>query len=428
MNYSIFTHMKTTDRIDRVLRNRLSSPDKRRIVIVTGARQTGKTTLLKLAYPALRYVNLDASENREWLRNVSSFDWAKTVGSAVIDEAQKEPSVFEKVKYAFDAEVLPFSALSGSAQLLLLGRVRETLAGRAFAYELWPLMFCELAASALGHPLAPPVCAGLGSCTSLKEVLSPLPATLPAEQSHVLASVQEHLLTWGGMPELLRLDDGDRMDWLRSYEITYLERDLGDLARLSDLAPFRKFQKITALRSGKLLSYSELAKDAGVSTETARRYLEYLRLSYQAFSLPPYYANLTSQVVKTPKYYWGDIGLLRHLSGQFSVTTGELFETYVVGELNKWVQTSGSDMRLFYYRTRSGLECDLLIETERGLIGVEIKARQRADASDAGSLRRIAAATGDKWLGGMVIYSGTQIQPLCDPGIWAVPACRLLGA
>jgi len=151
-------------------------------------------------------------------------------------------------------------------------------------------------------------------------------------------------------------------------------------------------------------------------------YLEYLRLSYQAFSLPPYYVNLTSQVVKTPKYYWADLGLLRHLSGQFSATTGEQFETFVVGELNKWVQTSGSDLRLFYYRTRSGLETDLLLETERGLIGVEIKARARVSASDARSLRRIAEAAGKKWLGGMVVHRGTQLHPLCASNIWAVPA------
>ena len=418
--------MRSDVQISRLIRQRLPSPDKTRIVIVTGARQTGKTTLLKHTYPTLRYVNLDAYENREWLRGVTSFDWARSVGPAVIDEAQKEPSVFEKVKYAFDGGALSFTALSGSAQLLLLSRVRETLAGRAFVYELWPLMFCELAASVLAVPLSAPLLEGLDSCTRLDVILGPLPPTLPPERSQALADVQEHLLTWGGMPELLRLDDAERREWLRSYEITYLERDLGDLARLSDLAPFRKFQKIAALRSGKQLSYSEMAKDAGVSTETARRYLEYLRLSYQAFSLPPYHVNLTSQVVKTPKYYWGDLGLLRHLSGQPLMTTGELFETYVIGEFNKWVKTSGSDMRLFYYRTRSGLEADMLVETAHGVFGVEVKARDRVDASDAGSLRRIAEAAGNRWLGGMVVYSGARLHTLGDPGIWAVPASRLL--
>lgn len=418
--------MKSDKKVDRVLRQRLSPPEKRRIVIVTGARQTGKTTLLKQAYSDLRYVNLDAFENREWVKDVSSFDWADSVGQAVIDEAQKEPSVFEKVKFSFDEGDLSFSVLSGSAQILLLSRVRETLAGRAFVYELWPLLFCELAATIRGGPLLPPLCAGIGTCENLGTLFSSLPSSLPPEEVYALERVQEHLLAWGGMPELLRLNDEDRRQWLRSYEITYLERDLGDLARLSDLAPFKKFQRIAALRSGGMLSYAELSKDAGVSSETARRYLEYLRLSYQAFVLPPYHVNLTSQVVKTPKMYWSDLGLLRQVSGQFQTITGALFETFVVSELNKWVSTSGSDMRLFYYRTRSGLEADLLIETGRGLIGVEIKARERVDRSDASGLRRIAEAAGTKWLGGMVVYAGSRLVPLCEPVIWAVPASRLL--
>lgn len=412
--------------VERYLHARLPAADKHRIVILTGARQTGKTTLLKKSYQGVRYVNLDALENREWLRSVSTFDWSAQVGPAVIDEAQKEPTVFEKVKYAFDAGTLSFSALSGSAQILQLGRVRESLAGRAFVYELWPLMFCELAAALRDQPLVPPLCARLENCRSLTELLQPLPALLPPEHAHALAKVQEHLLTWGGMPELLRLDHSDRQEWLRSYEITYLERDLGDLARLSDLAPFRKFQKIAALRSAKQLSYAEMSKDAGVSSETARRYLEYLRLSYQAFSLPPYTVNLTSQVVKAPKYYWSDLGLLRHLSGQHAATSGELFETFVVSELYKWVQSSGMNLRLFYYRTRSGLEADLLLESEHGLIGIEIKSRERVDGHDAGSLRRIAQAAGTRWLGGMVVHSGTQLHPIGAPDIWGVPAARLL--
>lgn len=141
--------------------------------------------MLKQTYPELRYVNLDAYENREWLRDMSSFDWAKSVGTAIIDEAQKEPSVFEKVKYAFDDGSLSFTALSGSAQFLLLSRVRESLAGRAFAYELWPLIFCELAASVLGEPLSPPLIESLGSCVKLDDLFSSSAPTLSPERNHL---------------------------------------------------------------------------------------------------------------------------------------------------------------------------------------------------------------------------------------------------
>ncbi len=420
--------MKREITVSRVLGSRLPAPDRRRIVILTGARQTGKTTLLKQVYPGLRYINLDAVENREWVRQQSTLSWGDEVCSAVIDEAQKEPSVFEKVKYAFDDGALRFSALSGSAQVLLLGRVRETLAGRAFVFELWPLMFCEVESACRNTPPAPPLCAALAACADVDAVLDPLPAVPSPERSRTLADAQRHLLTWGGMPELLRLDDADRIEWLRSYETTYLERDLGDLARLADLAPFHTFQRLAALRSGRMLSYAELAKDAGLSPETARRYLEYLRISYQAFTLPPYHTNLTSQVVKTPKCYWADMGLLRHLSRQRTSLTGELFETYVVSELVKWFQTAGTPVRLFYYRTRSGLEADLLLETDQGLIGAEIKARTRVSASDAGPLRRLAEAASERWLGGLVITDGTRLERLEGKRLWAVGATRLLGS
>jgi predicted AAA+ superfamily ATPase len=255
------------------------------------------------------------------------------------------------------------------------------------------------------------------------KILAQLPAQAPPEEANLLRNIQQYLLAWGGMPESLRLADSDRREWLRAYETTYLKRDLADLARLADLESFKKFQRLAALRDGRMLSYSELARDAGVSVETARRYLE---LSYQAFTLPPYHANLTSQVVKTPKLYWVDRGIKRQVAGQWSLSVEENFEGFIVSELWKWTRTVGGPERLFYYRTRSGLECDLLVETERGLIGLEIKSRQRADTADASALRQVAVAAGKRWLGGMVIHNGDRLEPLCDPDIWAVPATRLL--
>lgn len=412
--------------VKRVVGPRLPAASTRRLVILTGARQTGKTTLCRETYGDLRYINLDALENREWLREISAFNWSRDVGPAVIDEAQKEGGVFEKVKYAFDEGALNFSVLTGSAQLLLLAKVRETLAGRAFVYEIWPLMVCELAADGLSLPLEPRICEALASGRPLTPLLKTLPVLLPPERQQQLSEIMRYMLQWGGMPELLRLTDDERKEWLRSYEITYLERDLGDLTRLSDLAPFKKFQRLAALRSGQLLSYAELSKDSGLSSETARRYIEYLRLSYQAFLLQPYQVNLTSQVIKTPKVYWSDVGLLRQLTGQSQVVSGGIFETFVVSELYKWFKSSGTDARLFYYRTRSGLEVDLLVESDAGLFGIEIKSGERVDHGDAAGLRRVAEALGPRWLGGLVVYQGARLQPLCEPDIWAVPAGRLL--
>jgi hypothetical protein len=227
------------------------------------------------------------------------------------------------------------------------------------------------------------------------------------------------------MPALLPLDASDRFQWLKDYEYTYLERDVADLVRLDDLLPFRKFQRLAALRSGCLLNYAELARDVAVSIDTARRYLEYLRISYQTWLLPPYHVNLTSTVIKTPKTYWLDVGLIRHLTGVKEVVSGELYESMVVGELVKWMKTMARDGDLYFYRTRSGLEVDILFESPAGVFGMEIKSRSVLASKDTRGLREVASSLGDKWRGGMVIYSGNELKRIDEPNRWAVPSHRL---
>ncbi len=406
----------------RQLLGPLSSP---RIVLLTGARQTGKTTLAREVYPDLSYFNLDAPEQREAMREVRADAWASTVGQAVLDEAQKEPSLFDKVKFAFDAGQIERTVLLGSSQILMLQRVRETLAGRAFVYELWPLMASEIVHAGGEAPPAPLLDRLLREPGSADDLLGALPSVRLGELAAAAAAAIVHLQRWGGMPGLLPLPDGERTKWLQSYDATYLERDLGDLARLDDLLPFHRFQRLCALRSAHLLSYSELARDAGLSASTSRRYIEYLRISYQAFLMPPYATNLTNSVVKSPKVYWIDLGLWRQLTRYQGEVTGQIFETLVVTEIYKWVKTAELPLDLSFYRTRSGLEVDLLITTPNGVWGVEAKSAARLGASDWRALREVGESLGAAWRGGLVVYSGNSLKRL-DRQIWAVPVDRLL--
>ena len=412
----------------RWLSRSLPNHNTRRLVILTGARQTGKTTLAQQIYSDLYYINCDAPENREMLREIHSANWGKSVGNAVIDEAQKEPSVFEKIKFAYDGHQISFSILLGSSQILLLKRIRESLAGRVFIYELWPLMMSELVREG---PLdqnkhVPLISHIINGKNKIGNILKDLPSVTMGETEAKLKHTQDYLLKWGGMPELLHLAENERQEWLRSYEYTYLERDLSDLARLDDLYPFRKFQRLSALRSSQILTYSELGRDAGISVDTARRYLEYLRLSYQTFLLQPFYENLTSSVVKSPKIYWVDIGLLRELSGFTGEVTGPIFETMVIGEIYKWAKTTKEKAELFYYRTRSGLEVDLVIKTPYGIIGLEVKNKTSIVKKDYRAMCEIGKKLGERWLGGILVYNGNSINQLDEPNIWAVPARRLL--
>lgn len=397
----------------------------RRIALLTGARQTGKTTLARSAYPNLTYINLDAVENREIVRGLSTAAWSKSFGNSIVDEAQKEPGVFEKIKYAFDEREITFTLLLGSSQILLLKKIRETLAGRISIYEIWPLLMSELVRETKDRDSKQPLIADVLSGENLAHLLTPLPEAELEKTDEARRGAEAYLLQWGGMPGLLPLSDEDRWKWLKDYEYTYLERDLGDLARLDDLMPFRTFQKLSALRSGHLLNYSELARDAGISVDTARRYLEYLKLSYQTLFLRPFYRNLTSSVVKTPKLYWLDIGLQRRLTGMREGLSGNLYESMVVAEIYKWIKTVQQDAELYFYRTRSGLELDLLIQLEGGIVGCEIKSRDRVFPKDVQAMSRIAAVLGGEWLGGLVIYRGKTLRKIGEPALWAVPSRRL---
>jgi uncharacterized protein len=419
--------MRSDSQRFRWLATRLPAPGQRRIVVITGARQTGKTTLARRVYPELRHLNLDAIEEREALRSVRTRAWGRTVGPAVIDEVQKEPGVFDKVKYAYDEGLVDFTVLLGSSRLLLLSRIQETLAGRAFLYDLHPLMASEIRSPVGAAPERPLIDHVLRAEEPLDDVLEDLPEVQLGEVAELGRDAIDHLAAWGGMPELLHLSDEDRHQWLRSYQQTWLERDLADLARLRDLHPFRTLQRLAMLRSGRLVSYSDLARDAGIGVSTARRYLEYLRLTYQVFFLPPYHRNLTSTVIKAPKLYWLDLGLLRQGTGVWGPLDGEMFETMVVAEVHKWVHTMALDTPLSFYRTRSGLEVDLLVTTPRGIVGMEIKHREVVVDKDLRGLRALGQALGPQWVGGLVITRGGTLRRLdAQARIWAVPVERLL--
>jgi uncharacterized protein len=411
--------------VNRVLSHHLPDITSRQLVLITGARQTGKTTLVRKHYKSIPYYNLDAMEYRDQLRNISTFRWAKEVGISVIDEIQKEPELFDKIKYSYDEGSLKFSVLTGSSQILLLKKVHETLAGRVILLELFPFMLKELIEPE-AETAKPALLEKLINAKKIDDILENSDSVLIGEKMDRALQAELWLNTWGGMAPLIHLTEPDeRRFWIKDYATAYLERDLFELANLNDLKPFRKFQQIAALRTANLISYTELAKDAGIGIETARRYHEYLRISYQTFLLQPYYKNLTSSLVKTPKLYWSDNGLLRHLSGfGFEIDNGQLYENYVASEFMKLIRTSRLDARLYFYRTRSGMEIDFVLETKNGIITVEVKNRDAVSISDFGKIKRLSEAGKDNWCGGMIIYRGNKIQNFGE-NLWAVPSHRL---
>ena len=411
--------------VKRALVRHLPAETERRLLLLTGARQTGKTFLVRQHYNGLPYYNLDAIEFRDQLNSISTFRWAQEIGVAVLDEIQKEPALFDKIKFAFDDGSLKFSVLTGSSQILLLKKVRETMAGRIIFRELFPFMVRELCWPDTSNDesiLLYKLISGMNT----DEVMDSQSSVLLGDSWQRSVESENWLIRWGGMPPLIHLTaDQERKHWLRDYASAYLERDLRDLSNINDLKPFRRFQRIAALRATNLLSYSELSRDAGIGVETARRYLEYLRISYQTFLIQPYHTNLTSSLVKTPKLYWIDNGLLRYLSDiGFSLDSGQLFENYIASELMKFIRTHGLDTRMTFYRTRSGMEIDFILESDDKILAIEVKSRETASSSDFTSLVRLAESAGRAWKGGLVVYRGNKILQFGND-LWAVPSCRL---
>jgi uncharacterized protein len=411
----------------RMLSQHLLPDTENNLLLLTGARQTGKTSLVRRQYNNLPYYNLDAIEYRDQLSNISTFRWAREVGVAVFDEIQKAPELFDKIKFAFDDELLKFSVLTGSSQILLLKKVRETLAGRVTLRELFPFMVNELN-NPNGGKIDQILLIRLINADTIEKCMDSQPSVLLGDSWERLKITEEWLLKWGGMPALIHIaSENSKKLWLRDYSTTYLERDLHDLANLSDLKPFRKFQRIAALRAANLLSYSELSRDAGISVESSRRYLEYLHISYQAFLIQPYHTNLTSSLIKTPKLFWVDNGLLRHLSEYgFNLDNGQLYENYVASEFMKLIKTNGLDTKMTFYRTRSGMEVDFILETEGRILAFEVKSRDTVTKSDFNSMEKLAQSAGESWMGGIVVYRGNKIYRFKE-NLWAVPSCRLFG-
>ena len=346
----------------------------------------------------------------------------------MIDYYNAFKNTFDKIKFSYDEGSLDFSVLTGSSQVLLLKKVRETLAGRVMLLELFPFMLGEMV-NLKEENQAAFLFSQLVSGQKMDDILNRISSVLLGQEWDMAKHTEEWLYTWGGMAPLIHVTDAEsRKYWLKDYSTAYLERDLADLANLNDLKPFRKFQQMAALRSANLISFTELSKDTGISIETARRYLEYLHISYQAFLLQPYHKNLTSSLVKTPKLFWFDNGLLRHLSGLgFDIDNGQLFENYVAAEMMKFIRTNRLDVKLSFYRTRSGMEIDFILETNKGIIGIEVKNRKTVSKSDYTNLKRLAAAAGKQWLGGIVVYRGNKIQQY-DKGFWSIPSCRFFSA
>ena len=405
-----------------------SVKDKRhaRIIVFTGARQVGKTTLVKQVFPEYEYLSIEDPILRKAYLNLSAAQLKSQYPKATLDEVQKEPQLIESIKATYDTYEDVHYVLLGSSQLLLLEKVRESLAGRCLIYELYPLILPELATQTWEDAIIPSLWQQIITCQCDSSAI--LPSFLMDKRMPVKNDSWEHYLRLGGYPALVADDmtEDDKYTWLRTYVHTYLERDVRDLVSFRDLEPFIKLQRAVALYTGGLFNASNFARDVGVTSKTVQRYLEYLRLSYQVIILPAWERNATKRLVKAPKVHFMDNGVLQAILQKRGGLTGSEFESLIIAEIYKQVKNLQIDASFHHLRTQDGKEIDLLVETQEGYYAFEVKMTEHVSSIDARHLLNIEPILDKPLLHGFVLSNDKETHHFSDK-VTAVHAAMLLG-
>lgn len=369
-------------------------------VVITGARQTGKSTLAEALVPGKRrFLSLDDLDVVDLARR----DPEALIGGTApmtLDEIQREPDLLLAVKRAIDRRRRPGQfLLTGSANLLLMRRVSESLAGRASYLTLWPMTRREQL--------------GLGRCGLWEELVT----ADDAEWLDLLAADERGAEDWqalarrGGFPTpAVHLSaHADRAAWFEGYVRTYLERDLQTLSSIAALPDFRRLMRAACLRLGQLVNQTELGRDVALPQPTVHRYLNLLETSYLLVRLPAYTVNRTKRLIKASKLYWGDVGLALHLAG-LTEPTGAHLENLVLHDLLAWRDGRPERAEVLYWRTATGEEVDLVIEIGGRVLPIEVKATNRPRLRDAANLRAFRSEYGKTSRAGLLLHTGTTLE------------------
>jgi uncharacterized protein len=384
-------------------------------VMVTGARQTGKSTLAEqLVAGARRYASLDDLDVLDLARR----DPEALVGGTqpvTLDEVQREPTLMRAVKRAIDRDRKPGQfLLTGSANLLLMRQVSESLAGRASYLTLWPMTRREQR--------------GLGRCGLWDELF----ATPDNQWLDLLAAERDEPEDWralarrGGFPTpAVELKTAkERSIWFDGYVRTYLERDLQDQASISALPDFRRLMRAASLRLGQLVNQTELGRDVALAQPTVHRWLNLLETSYLLVRVPAYAVNRTKRLIKSPKIYWSDTGVALHLA-EVAEPAGAHLENLVLQDLLAWRDSRLERAEVTYWRTSIGEEVDFVVESGDRLLPIEVKSNTRPRLAEAAHLRTFRAEYGKRSRAGLLLHAGSTLAWL-TPDVLAVPWWKVL--
>jgi predicted AAA+ superfamily ATPase len=384
------------------------------VVMLTGPRQVGKTTVFKNCEGSNErkraYVSLDTLENRELAFNDPALFLQRFTPPVLIDEIQYAPGLLSYIKAIVDErpEDSGLFWLTGSQQFQLMKGVSESLAGRVGILRLQGFSQGEK----LGRPQSKPF----------------LPTQNWPDDSRPLSLEQTYGLIWkGSFPRLYQADTDNWQMFYDAYVQTYIERDIKSLSAVSSELNFLKFIKAVAARTGQLVNYADLAGDVDISQPTAKGWLSLLVTSGLVYLLQPYSRNVTKRLVKTPKLYFMDTGLACYLTGwktpevlEAGAMSGAMFETYVVSEIIKTYWHNGEEPNLYFYRDSDGKEVDLLIEDSGTLYPVEIKKKSNPARSDITAFSALEALKTPIGPGAVICQAKTHL-PVTET-VTSIPA------
>ncbi len=388
------------------------------VVLITGPRRSGKTTLVRQwVESGWRYLTLDDQTVLDAARS-DPVGFIRTLDRVVIDEIQRVPELMLAIKKTVDEDYRPGRfLLTGSANVLMLPRVADSLAGRIEPLSLLPLSQAEIQG-------------GRGDC--LTYLFGPTPMAIPLGVVSVGTDLVSRVLT-GGYPEVLaRKSETRRHDWCRAYIDAVLSRDLRELAEIGKLDSLPRFTQMLADYNGQLINHSQLGAGIQVSYKTSQRYVSLLEQVFLIRSLPPWCSNTLKRLTKTPKLHFLDTALLATVRGltearlmDHRVAFGALLETFVYTEVLKLLAASHLRCRVFHYRDASQREVDLVLERDNGqIVGIEIKASASVRAQDFSGLKSLAEGVGSRFASGIVLYDGTEVVPFGER-LFAVPLSAL---
>ncbi len=386
------------------------------VLVLTGPRQSGKTTLLKRMFGHdYAYVSLEPPDVRQAAAADPRGFLAMCPAPVIFDEVQYAPELFSYIKEQVDADRDHAGRylLTGSQNLLLTQQISESLAGRAAMLTLLPLSLSELKQT--GHVRFPWEGASAGH----------------ASESFMGNELWRNVLR-GGYPELAASPERDVSLWFSAYVQTYLERDVRNLRQIGDLTQFQTFLRALAARNAQLLNLSDLARDLGIAVNTIKAWISVLEATYQIFILHPYHANVGKRLVKRPKIYFMDTGILCYLVGlrdplhaAAGPMGGALMENVVLAEIVKHYMHRGERPPVWFWRTAAGCEVDIIIESDGRLHPVEIKLSSTPKPAYARGIHEFSELFGALVAPGYVIHPGDVRLPL-GGGVTALPLADLV--